>query len=79
MDYTSTERQKRYRERMHKAGFKKIGIWVSRKEPKYIKMNTKEFVKRLKKLTDKWGTDELSQLFYLFITIIKSKKGGKII
>ncbi|GBU27612.1 hypothetical protein R84B8_01146 [Treponema sp. R8-4-B8] len=48
MDYTVTERQRRYRERLYKAGFKQIFVWVKRKEEKTSeKMSMTEFVKLL--------------------------------
>jgi len=76
-DYTSTERQRRYVERMRKAGFKKISIWVKKKEPKYGKMSITEFIKKLRKLTKGWSIEDLSQLFILYIRIAKSKKEVK--
>ena len=76
-DYTKTERQKRYRERMYKEGFKKLSVWVKRKESKFVEMNMNEFVRRLKKLTKKWSPDKLSDLLNLYIKIANGKKEGK--
>jgi hypothetical protein len=51
MDNT-TERQRRYRERLYKGGFKQIFVWVKRKEGKTpVKMSMVKFVRVLKKLT----------------------------
>jgi hypothetical protein len=73
MALTTNERQSVFREKMYKAGFKPMQIWVKRKETT-INMNQKEFIAKLKKLTAKWDEDRLSEIFRLFIKIIKSKK-----
>jgi predicted transcriptional regulator len=75
MDNTVTERQRRYRERLYKAGFKQIFVWVKRKEVKKpIKMNMSEFVSQLKKLTAEMDKDRLTRLLDLFIKITKARK-----
>ena len=74
MDNTITERQRRYRERMYKAGFKELRIWVKRSEPKQEKISMAEFVQRLKRLTVGWENGEISRLLNLIIKITKGKK-----
>ena len=74
MDYTITERQTRYRNRMYKAGLKQINIWVKRKEPKKSEMSINEFNRKLRKMTEGWDKENLSWLLNLFIEIIYGKK-----
>lgn len=74
MDYTITERQRRFRERMYKAGFKKAAIWLKRKEPPYKELNLTQFVKELRKIVRTWDSYDLSLLLNLFLKIAKSKK-----
>ena len=74
MDYTITERQRRYRERMYKAGLKEMRIWVKRKEPKNERMSFFSFLQRLKRLTTGWDSDRISMLLNLFIKIAIGKK-----
>ena len=75
MPYTNTEIQRRFKEKMYRAGFKQIILWVKRKEPKQAaKMGRGEFAKRLGKLTGGWDEGSLSELHSLLIKIIKGKK-----
>jgi hypothetical protein len=75
MDNTVTERQRRYRERLYKAGFKQIFVWVKRKEGKTpLKMNISEFVNQLKNLTFGMDKDNLTRLLNLFIKITRARK-----
>ena len=74
MEDTNTERQRRYLDRMYKAGLKKKCVWVKRKEPRQQEMSINEFVRRLKISTKGWDNDSLSELFNLFIKIIQGKK-----
>jgi phage terminase small subunit len=75
MDYTITERQRRHRERLYKAGFKEVRAWVKRKEVKPLKKsNIEGFIKRLKKETVGLNEDELTQLLSLLIKIANGKK-----
>jgi len=72
---SNVEKQRRYKEKMYKAGFKQNFIWVKRKEVKYVvKMKNKEFMKRLEKLTSGWDDRDLSALYNLFIKIATAKK-----
>lgn len=74
MDST-TERQRRYRERLYNAGFKQIYVWVKRKEGKApVKMNTAEFARQLKKHTDGMSGENLTRLLNLLIKIAKGRK-----
>ena len=73
MDYTNTERQRHFRERMYKAGFKKAVIWVKRKEPSYKEMTLTQFVKELRKIVKNWDSNNLSRLLNLLLKIVKSK------
>jgi len=75
MDNTITERQRKYKQRMYKAGFKQIMVWVKRKEGKTPeKISMAEFIIQLKKLTAKMDGETLTKLFNLLIKIVKSKK-----
>jgi len=74
MDDT-VERQRRFKKRMYKAGFKQTIVWVKRKEGKMPeKMSTAEFVRQIKKITAKMNEETLTPLFNLLIKIAKSKK-----
>jgi len=75
MDNTTTERQRKFKKRMYKAGFKQVVVWVKRKEAKTPeKMSISEFVRQLKKLTGRMDTEILTKQLNLFIEIIKAKK-----
>jgi hypothetical protein len=75
MPITSTKRQRKFKEKMYKAGLKQTILWVKRKESRpTAKMNQGEFIKNLKKLTDGWDKKDLPQLYDLLIKIIKGKK-----
>ena len=75
MPLTSKEKQKRFKAKMYKAGFKQINLWIRRKEPRQaVKMTQSEFIKNLKKLTAGWDEDSLTQLYSLLIKISKGKK-----
>jgi hypothetical protein len=74
MDST-TERQRRYRERLYKGGFKQIFVWVKRKEGKTpVKMSMVEFVRVLKKLTTGMSEENLTRLLNLLLKIAKGRK-----
>ena len=52
MNNTTVERQRRYKERLYKAGLKQTVIWVKRKESKMPeKMSMTEFTRELKRIT----------------------------
>jgi len=75
MDYTITERQRRYRERLYKIGLKQAYVWIKRKEgniPK--KMSMTEFVRQLKKQTEGMDKETLTYLLNLFIKITIGRK-----
>jgi hypothetical protein len=75
MPYTNTEIQRRFKEKMYKAGLKQIILWVKRREPNSsVKMTHAQFVGSLKKITAGWEGDSLSQLYKLLIKIVKGKK-----
>jgi len=74
MAYTNNEKQRRFKEKMYKAGFKQIVLWVKRNGRKPIKMTQGEFVKNIKRLTAGWDEDSLSQLYTLLVKITKGKK-----
>ena len=72
---TNNERQRRFKEKMYKAGFKQMILWVKREGAKKpAKMTQAEFFKRLKKLTDGWDGESLPHLYSLLIKITKGKK-----
>ena len=74
MNNTINERQRRYRAKMYKAGFKPLFVWVERKETMYKKMTPYSFMQEIKKITTGWESEDLSRLLHLFIRIAKSKK-----
>jgi len=75
MDNTITERQRRHRERLYKAGFKEVRAWVKRKEAKPLKkLNMEKFIKKLKEETAGLSEDDLTQLLNLMIKIANGKK-----
>jgi len=72
---TTNERQKRFKAKMCKKGFKQITLWIKRKESRGAKRITHgEFEKNIKKLTAGWDEDSLSQLYCLLVKIAKGKK-----
>jgi len=74
MDNT-TERQRIYKERMYKAGFKQTIVWVKRKDEKQPdKLSMAEFVKRFRKLTSRMEEEKISRLLKMFLKITKAKK-----
>jgi len=73
MDDTA-ERQRRYRERLYKAGFKQAYVWVKRKEGKTpVKTSMAEFVRQIKKLTAGMGGENLTRLLNLLMKIAKGR------
>jgi hypothetical protein len=73
MDNTA-ERQRRYRERLYKAGFKQAYVWIKRKEAKTpVKMSMAEFVRQIKKLTAGMGVENLNRLLNMMIKITKGR------
>jgi hypothetical protein len=75
MPYTNAELQRRYRKKMHKAGFKREELWVKLKTTRpAAKMTQEGFIKNFKKLTAGWDKESLPQLYDLLIKIIKGKK-----
>ena len=74
MDNT-TERQREYKKRMYKAGFKQTIVWVKRKEEKKPeKLTFTEFVKQLKKLMSGMSEEKINKLLYMFLKIAKARK-----
>jgi hypothetical protein len=72
---SNTEKQRKFKEKMYKAGFKQTIIWVKRKEVKYVvKMKNREFMKRLEKLISGWDSGDISDLYNLFIKIATAKR-----
>jgi len=72
---SNTEKQRKFKEKLYKAGFRQTIIWVKRKEVKYVvKIKNREFMKRLEKLTSGWDDRDLSDLYNLFIKIATAKK-----
>jgi len=75
MPSTNAEIQRKFKEKMYKAGFMQIIVWVKRKESRPpARMTHAEFAKNLKKLTAGWDGDSLSRLYCLLIKITKGKK-----
>jgi len=69
------ERQRNFRDKMYKAGFKQSIIWVKRKEVRYVKnMKHGVFMKRLDRITSRWNDKDLSELYNLIIKIASAKK-----
>jgi len=71
----TNERQRKYRERLYKAGFKEVRAWVKRKKMKILeKSNMNEFVKALKKETSGMSETTLAKLLDLLIKIAHGRK-----
>jgi len=68
------ERQRRFKAKMYKAGFKQLIVWVLRKEQKHSEISMKEFVEKLKIMVADWDSGKISELLHLFLKITKSKK-----
>jgi len=73
-----TDREKKkltaYRERMYKAGFKQVQLWVPRNsEGKDIKMERRAFLGKIEELTAGWNRRKLSKLFGELINIVRRK------
>ena len=74
MDSTITERQRRYRERLYKAGFKPLIVWVKRKEGKMsVKISMTEFVKQMKLLTKGMKEGAKTRLLNMLLKITNGK------
>jgi len=72
---STTERQRKHRERLYKAGFKEVRAWVKRKERKILKKtNLNEFVKALKREASGMDKKTLEALLTLLIKIANGKK-----
>jgi G:T-mismatch repair DNA endonuclease (very short patch repair protein) len=70
---TNTERQKDFKHRMYKAGFKQTIVWVERKEEKQPKkLSFIEFEKKFKKLADGMDEKKLDRLLKTFLKITKA-------
>jgi len=74
MQRPNKEHQRLYKEKMYKAGLKSLCFWVKRKETKNVKMTQIHFLQNLNKLTKGWNAEQMSDLYNLFIKIIKGKK-----
>jgi len=75
MDNTITERQRRYRDRLYKAGFKHLIVWVKRKEGRIPKKISKtEFVRQMKILTDGINDVEKTRLYNILLKIANGRK-----
>jgi len=75
MDNTINERQRKYRERLYRAGFKEVRAWVKRKETKILKKsNMNEFVRAIKKETAGMSETTLARLLNLLIKIANGRK-----
>jgi len=67
------EAQRKFKEKMYEAGFKRIYLWVKTKSA--IKISNRESFKiKLEKLISGFNTDEQSKLFTLIIKILEGKK-----
>ena len=74
MDDTK-ERQRKFKKRMYKVGFKQSIVWVKRKEEKLPeKLSVTEFVKKLRKITADMNDEKFNKLLKMFIKIAKAKK-----
>jgi len=68
------ERQRRYKERLYKAGFKHMVVWVKRKEGKTSgKMSMTEYMRILKKLTAGLDKGSLTMLLNLQLKIARGR------
>jgi hypothetical protein len=70
---TNKERQRKFKLKMHNAGFKRIYFWI-KDEPikKYLKIES--FIKKIEKLLTGFNLDEQGKLFDLIIKILEGKR-----
>ena len=74
MDDTK-ERQRKFKKRMYKAGFKQNIVWLKRKEERLPeKLSVTEFVKKLRKITADMNDEKFDKLLKMFLKIAKAKK-----
>jgi len=74
MNNTTVERQRRYKERLYKAGLKQTVIWVKRKESKMPeKMSMTEFTRELKRITAGLDKGFLTRLLNKLLKIAKGR------
>jgi hypothetical protein len=74
-DDINKNRQRRFKLKMHDAGFKRIYFWVKDKTTKKnIKIDKKTFIEKVMQLVSKFNNEEQSNLFALIIKIIEGRK-----
>ena len=77
MAMTNNEKQEAYREKMYAEGYKQARIWIPRdSEGKDIKLQRKDFLRRIEALTYGMSKAKLSKIFSETLKIIKSKIEG---
>jgi hypothetical protein len=77
MALTNREKQRAYKARMYKAGYKQMVIWVQREpEGKPPAMDRACFIRKLDELTIGWTKKRLSNLYAELVRIIQGKKEG---
>jgi hypothetical protein len=71
----TTERQREFKDRMYKAGFKQTIVWVERKETKQTKkLSFSEFEKKFSKMTAEMSDEKIGRLLKMFHKITKAAK-----
>jgi len=74
MDSTVAERQRRYRDRLYKAGLKHLSVWVKRKEGRAPeKMSMTEYVRLLKKMTAGLGKRDIAVFLNLQLKVARGR------
>jgi len=75
MAYNNNDYQRKFKEKLYKAGLKQIIVWVKRKDVKNnVKMTQREFNKKLRGLAAGWDAESQSRLYTLLIRVAKGKK-----
>jgi len=72
---SNKERQRKFKEKMYDAGFKRIYFWVKKeKAEKGKKIGKEAFIKKAIQMAAKIDPDEQSKMFGLIIKILEGKK-----
>jgi len=73
MNIDNKERQRIFKEKMYRAGFKQVALWVKDKPDKKIS-SIKLFLEKAEKILQKLNTDEQRRMFALIIKILEGRK-----
>jgi hypothetical protein len=75
MAMTTAEKQRAFKERMYKAGYKQVQLWVPRNagEKSKTHMDRNAFIRKIDELTVGLSPSKLSKLFNDIIRMVKEK------